>query len=391
MSGYPGSRSRRPRRNTAHNEPLLLSQQNRSRHGGGAPARIHHSQRQRGASGGVELIDFGATAPTYRPPHSLSDLPIVDAEAVHESVPRQRQQRQQQRQQYPHHPVQHRNLLAAAEEFNVNPARDLAIPCFSHGCCCCQCVRTQEIGFSEQCGEFQEILGPGLHCMLWPFNSIGGRLTLRVQQLDVVCETKTSDHVFVRIHIVVLFRVAVVQAYEAYYRLSDPRIQIETYVLDVVRSAVPGRTLDEVFASKHEIAETLLLRLHQGTRQYGYEITETLVTDVIPNDIVKAAMNEVNASRRIKDAAPYKADALRIGIIKEAEGRVEARFLSGVGTANQRRAIAQGLKETVEVWTDDVRLVMPAKDVMDILLVSQYFDVLNAVGSKGSNSSMILK
>jgi regulator of protease activity HflC (stomatin/prohibitin superfamily) len=230
-----------------------------------------------------------------------------------------------------------------------------------------------------------------LHCMLWPVNSISGRLTLRVQQLDVVCETKTSDHVFVRIHVVVLFRVAVVQAYEAYYRLSDPRIQIETYVLDVVRSAVPGRTLDEVFASKREIAETLLLRLHQGTRQYGYEITETLVTDVIPNDIVKAAMNEVNASRRVKDAAPYKADALRVGIIKEAEGRVEARYLSGVGTANQRRAIAHGLKETVEVWTDDVRLVMPAKDVMDILLVSQYFDVLNAVGSNDSSSSMILR
>jgi regulator of protease activity HflC (stomatin/prohibitin superfamily) len=332
----------------------------------------------------------GPAATSYRPPHSLSDLPVVDAEAVHESVPRQRQQRQQHRQQYPHHSVQHRTLLAAAEDSNVNPARDLAIPLFSHGLCCCQCVRTQEIGFAEQCGEFQEILGPGLHCMLWPVNSISGRLTLRVQQLDVVCETKTSDHVFVKIHIVVLFRVAVVQAYEAYYRLSDPRIQIETYVLDVVRSAVPGRTLDQVFASKREIAETLLLRLHQATRQYGYEITETLVTDVIPNDIVKAAMNEVNASRRVKDAAPYKAEARRVGIIKEAEGRVEARHLSGIGTANQRRAIAQGLKETVEVWTDDVRLVMPAKDVMDILLVSQYFDVLSAVGSN-SNSSLIVK
>jgi regulator of protease activity HflC (stomatin/prohibitin superfamily) len=381
-SAFPGSRSRRSRRNATHSEPLLPPHQDWSRHGA-TPARIH-SQRQR-ASPGLELTDIGTTAPSYRPPHSLSDLPIVDAEAVHGSVPRQRQQH---RQQYPHHPVHHRTLLAAAEEFNVNPAIDRAIPLFSHGCCCCQCVRTQEVGFSEQCGEFQEILGPGLHCMLWPVNSISGRLTLRVQQLDVVCETKTSDHVFVKIHICVLFRVAIVQAYEAYYRLSDPRIQIETYVLDVVRSAVPGRTLDEVFASKREIAETLLIRLHQGTRQYGYEITETLVTDVIPNDIVKAAMNEVNASRRVKDAAPYKADARRVGIIKEAEGLAEAKYLSGVGTANQRRALAHGLKETVEVWTEDVRLVMPAQDVMDILLVSQYFDVLNAVGS---NSSLILK
>jgi regulator of protease activity HflC (stomatin/prohibitin superfamily) len=336
----------------------------------------------------VELTDIDTLATSYRPPHSVSDLPIVDAEAVHESVPRQRQQRQQHRQQYPHHPVQHRTLLAAAETANVNPAIDLAIPLLSHGFCCCQCVRTQEVGFSENCGEFKEILGPGLHCMLWPYNSISGRLSLRVQQLDVVCETKTSDHVFVRVHIVVLFRVAIIQAYEAYYRLSDPRIQIETYVLDVVRSAVPGRTLDQVFESKREIAETLLIRLHQGTREYGYEITETLVTDVIPNDIVKAAMNEVNASRRVKDAAPYKAEARRVGIVKAAEGLAEAKHLSGVGTANQRRALAHGFKETVEVWTEDVRLeAMPAKEVMDILLVSQYFDVLTAVSS---NSSLIL-
>jgi hypothetical protein len=101
-------------------------------------------------------------------------------------------------------------------------------------------------------------------------------------------------------------------------------------------------------------------------------------------------MNEVNASRRVKDAAPYKAEARRVGVIKEAEGRVEARYLSGVGTANQRRAIAHGLKETVEVWTDDVRLVMPVKDVMDILLVSQYFDVLTAVGSNSCNSSSLI-
>lgn len=378
---YPGSRSRRSRKNTTRSEPLLPPQ-DYSRHGA-APRK--HSQRHRSASGGVELTDVGPPAATmYRPPHSRSDLPVVDTEVVHQSVPRQTQQRQE----YPHHPEHHRTILAAAEEFNVNPASDLAIPLFSHGICCCQCVRTQEVGISEQCGEFQEILGPGLHCMMWPVNSISGRLTLRVQQLDVVCETKTSDHVLVKIHIVVLFRVSVFQAYEAYYRLSDPHIQIETYVLDVVRSAVPARTLDEVFASKREIAETLLIRLHQGTRQYGYEISEVLLTDVVPNDIVKAAMNEVNASRRSKDAAPYKAEARRVRIIKEAEGLVEARYLSGVGTANQRRALAHGLNETVEVWTDDVRMVMPAKDVMDILLVSQYFDVLSAVGK---NSSMILK
>jgi regulator of protease activity HflC (stomatin/prohibitin superfamily) len=393
-SAFPGSRRRpqqsrnnRPQRsrntnnNTDHSESLL-PHQDWSRNGGAPAARMN--SRRRAGSGGVELTATTTAASSYRPPsHTLSDLPVVDAHVAQDLIRQQvLQLTQQTQQQYPHH-----SLLQAAAKPNVNPAVDLAIPCISHGCCCCQCVRTQEVGFTEQCGEFQEIIGPGLHCMAWPVNSISGRLSLRIQQLDFICNTKTKDHVFCRIHIVILFRVALVRAYDAYYRLSDPKIQIETLTLDVVRSTAPSMTLDQLFASRHEIAETLLIRLQQGTREYGYEIVETLVTDVVPNDIVKAAMNEINASKRLKDAVPYKAEARRIAIVKEAEARVEAQYLLGVGVANQRRALVNGLKESVEVWTEDVRLVMPAKDVMDILLVSQYFDVLTAVST---NSSMIL-
>jgi regulator of protease activity HflC (stomatin/prohibitin superfamily) len=251
-----------------------------------------------------------------------------------------------------------------------------------------QCVRTQEIGFIEQCGEFQEILGPGCYCMAWPVNTISDRLSLRIQQLEIVCETKTSDHVFVKMHVVILFRVALVRAYEAFYRLSHPHVQIETCVLDVVRSSVPIMTLDEVFVGRHEIAETLLIRLQQAMREYGFEISETLVTDVVPNDAVKAAMNEINASRRLKEAAPYKAEAARIEVVARAQAAAEGRYLSGVGLANQRRALARGLKESVETWTDDVRMLMGAKEVMDVVLLSQYIDVLTAVSS--NNSSMIL-
>jgi len=371
-SGYPGSRrrSRRVPQQAAHSsEPLLspgLDWPSSNSGARGPPAR------RRDVGGSVELT---RAASAYRPPQTLSDLPIVDALNV---VPRQQHQRQQR----------HTHLLPAIDQPNVNPAVDLAIPFFSHGCCCMQCVRTQEIGFIEQCGEFQEILGPGCYCMAWPVNTISDRLSLRIQQLEIVCETKTSDHVFVKMHVVILFRVALVRAYEAFYRLSHPHVQIETCVLDVVRSSVPIMTLDEVFVGRHEIAETLLIRLQQAMREYGFEISETLVTDVVPNDAVKAAMNEINASRRLKEAAPYKAEAARIEVVARAQAAAEGRYLSGVGLANQRRALARGLKESVETWTDDVRMLMGAKEVMDVVLLSQYIDVLTAVSS--NNSSMIL-
>ena len=74
-----------------------------------------------------------------------------------------------------------------------NPAKDLAWDCCSHGCFCIQCVRTQEIGISENCGAFDGIVGPGLYCGVWPCSSIVSRLSLRVQQLDITIETKTKD------------------------------------------------------------------------------------------------------------------------------------------------------------------------------------------------------
>jgi regulator of protease activity HflC (stomatin/prohibitin superfamily) len=267
---------------------------------------------------------------------------------------------------------------------NQNPAIDLAIPLFSHGCCCCQCVRTQEIGFTEDCGRFDEILGPGFHCTLWPFNTISGRLTLRIQQLDVTCETKTADNVFIQVTFCVLYRVAVWRSYEAYYRLTDPRIQIQACVLDVVRSTVPAHlTLDRLFHDKRAIADAVFTRLQREMLEYGYEIIDTLVTDVSPNQRVKNSMNEIYASRRIKQAAAHKGEAQKLLRICQAQAQVECDFLHGVGTAKQRREIVEGMQESVHMWTEiDVRIVKPdQKQVMDLLLVTQYLDVLNEVSS----------
>lgn len=250
----------------------------------------------------------------------------------------------------------------------------------AQGCLCVQCIRTQEVGIVEDLGQFKKLLSPGLHLMCWPFSGVVGTLSLRIQQLDVYCETKTKDNVFVQVAVAVQYRVLTSSAYEAFYRLTDPRGQIQSYVFDVIRSTIPKMELDESFASKDEIAGNVQQSLTQVMQDYGYEIKNTLVTDISPDSKVKASMNEINASRRLKEAASHKAEADKTRLVKAAEADAEARYLSGLGVARQRKAIVQGLQSSVAEFSTEVKGTTP-KDVMDILLLSQYFDTLSAVGA----------
>jgi len=254
------------------------------------------------------------------------------------------------------------------------------------GFCCLTCVRTQEVAVVEQCGQFSKLIEPGLHFVLWPLQGIVGTLSLRIKQLDIRCETKTKDNVFVNVNVAVQYRVMTESAYDAYYRLSDPSGQIQSYVFDVIRSTVPRLELDAAFASKEDIATATLNQLDKVMKDYGYQILSTLVTDLSPDARVKASMNEINAAKRLKEAATHKAEADKIQQVKAAEADAEARYLSGLGVARQRKAIVQGLQSSVSEFSEEVDGASP-KDVMDILLLSQYFDTLSSVGA----NSLILE
>eukprot|EP00559_Dactyliosolen_fragilissimus_P008821 CAMPEP_0184857186 /NCGR_PEP_ID=MMETSP0580-20130426/2355_1 /TAXON_ID=1118495 /ORGANISM="Dactyliosolen fragilissimus" /LENGTH=283 /DNA_ID=CAMNT_0027352641 /DNA_START=156 /DNA_END=1007 /DNA_ORIENTATION=- len=250
----------------------------------------------------------------------------------------------------------------------------------SLGCACCVCARTQEVGIVEDLGQFKRLIDPGFHCICFPISQVAGTLSLRIQQLDVICETKTKDNVFIQVAVAVQYRIITRSAYDAYYRLSDPRGQIQSYVFDVIRSTVPRLELDEAFASKQDIASAVKNQLDQVMMDYGYEIIASLVTDLSPNARVKASMNEINASKRLKEAASQKAEADKVQQVKAAEADAEARYLSGLGVARQRKAIVEGLQESVSVFSKEVKGATP-KDVMDILLLSQYFDTLSTIGA----------
>ncbi|CAI5998170.1 unnamed protein product [Closterium sp. NIES-64] len=219
----------------------------------------------------------------------------------------------------------------------------------------------------EHFGRFVKALDPGCHCVPWCCcYRPAGLMSLRVRQLDVRCETKTKDNVFVTVVASIQYQAIREQIEDAFYKLQDPQAQIRSYVFDVVRASVPKMDLDRVFEVKNEIAHTVEEELEKAMRTYGYRIVQTLIVDVEPDHRVKAAMNEINAAQRIRMATQEKAEAEKILQVKKAEGEAEAKYLAGVGVARQRQAIVDGLRDSVLGFSDQVPGTTP-KDVLDMV------------------------
>ncbi|BCX13926.1 MAG: protease [Candidatus Dojkabacteria bacterium] len=248
-------------------------------------------------------------------------------------------------------------------------------------------VEQQTVAIVERFGKFSRLSGPGLHFKIPLIERIAGRLSLRVQQLDVVAETKTKDNVFVHITVSVQYFVIPEKVYEAFYKLDDPKEQINSYVFDVIRSRVPRISIDKLFEEKEEIAQAIKVELNDTMQAFGFEILNSLVTDINPDAKVKEAMNEIIAAERLKVAAKEKAEAAKIMKVKEAEADAESKALQGKGIADQRTAIVNGLKESVEDFQSGIPGTS-AQDVMNLVLMTQYFDTLQSLGQT-SNTILI--
>lgn len=254
------------------------------------------------------------------------------------------------------------------------------------GCCCCKCVNTGEIGLIEKFGRFNRVARAGLTFVMWPLEDVAGLQTLRVQQLDVLTESKTKDDVTVHVKVAVQYQVIPDKVYDAFYRLTRPELQIRAYVDDVVRSTMPRMTLDTAFEAKEDVARSVKESLDKVMHEYGYQIMQALVTDLQPDVKVRNAMNEINAAKRQKLAAAEKAEADKILLVKAAEAESEAKYLSGVGVARQRKAIVDGFKDSVLDFTGGVEGTTP-KDIINMMMVTQYLDMLKDVGQCPTNST----
>ncbi len=247
-------------------------------------------------------------------------------------------------------------------------------------------VKQQTAVIVERFGRFHSIRHSGLQMKIPMIDRISARLGLKIQQLDVIVETKTLDDVFVKLKISVQYVVLREKVYEAFYKLEYPHDQITSYVFDVVRAEVPKMKLDDVFVKKDDIAIAVKSELQQAMLDYGYDIIKTLVTDIDPDAQVKAAMNRINASEREKIAAQFEGDAARILIVEKAKAEAESKRLQGMGIADQRREIARGLEESVEVLN---KVGINSQEASALIVVTQHYDTLQSIGEE-TNTNLIL-
>jgi len=248
-------------------------------------------------------------------------------------------------------------------------------------------VKQQTAVLVERFGRFRSVRSAGLQLKIPLIDRIAGRVSLKIQQLDVLVETKTKDDVFVKTKVSVQYRILPDAVYDAFYKLENPHDQITSYVFDVVRAEVPKMGIDDVFERKDNIAVAIKRELSEAMQSYGYGIVQALVTDIDPDAAVKVAMNRINAAERERLAAEYEGDAERIRIVAKATAEAESKRLQGRGIADQRREIAKGLEESVEMLN---HVGINSQEASALIVVTQHYDTLQAMGTQNHSTLILL-
>ncbi|MGI9530266.1 SPFH domain-containing protein [Lutimonas sp.] len=248
-------------------------------------------------------------------------------------------------------------------------------------------VKQQTAFIIERFGKYQSIRFAGLQIKIPFIDRIAARLSLRIQQLDVVVETKTQDDVFVQLKISVQYQILRDKVYDAYYKLQNPHEQLTAYIFDLVRAEIPKMILDDVFEKKDDVAFAVKRDLKEAMLEYGYDIVKALVTDIDPDSSVKEAMNRINAAEREKLAAQHEGDAQRILIVERAKAEAESKRLQGKGIADQRREIARGLEESVDTLN---KAGINPQEASALIVITQHYDTLQSIGADSSSNLILL-
>ena len=251
-------------------------------------------------------------------------------------------------------------------------------------------IPQQQMGIVERLGKFNRVIGPGLNFVIPILERVAGRESIRIRQLDVPVETKTKDNVFVNLGVSVQYVAVSGKIFDAFYRLTDVEMQITSYVYDVVRGEVPKKTLDEVFETKEDLAQIIKSDLSDSMDDFGYAIIKSLITDIDPAPNVKAAMNQINATARLLVAAENEAEADKIRQVKSAEAEAESKKLQGEGIAQQRAAIIEGFKDSINDLKQVTGSEVETQDVMNMVMMVQYFDALRDIGTSGQNNAVLI-
>ena len=257
-------------------------------------------------------------------------------------------------------------------------------------------VQQQNAYIIERLGKYNRIVGPGFHFKIPVLERVAAKVGMRTNQIDFRIDAKTKDNVTVTMDIAAQYHVSYDQngvgqrgngVYRSYYMLSEPINQMRAYLIDALRSAVPGYTLDEVFDKKDSIASDVNATVSAMMREYGYDLVSTLITSIgLPPD-VEQSMNKINSAQRERIAAQSLAEAERIKIVTEAKASAEAMEEAGRGIAAQRKAIADGIAESLEVIKQSG---VSTNEANELFLFTQWTDMMSEFAKKGNTSTVVL-
>lgn len=256
-------------------------------------------------------------------------------------------------------------------------------------CGCCYCISTSEVGVIESLGKYDRVEDAGCHTINCCTEALAGRLSLRIQQVEARVDTKTQDNALVVVKASIMYKVLPDRVHDAFYKFTNPSEQIKSFAANVIRGQVPSHTMDEIFVVRDEMQKALKDELEEQMASYGFQIEATLITDIDPSVEVKQAMSQIRTNACLRLAAGYEAEVNKLRIVKAAEAESEAKRLSGVGLAEQRKATILGLKSSVENFTGSVKDIA-SKDVMALLMMNQYFDALKDIAATGKGSVVFL-
>lgn len=256
-------------------------------------------------------------------------------------------------------------------------------------CGCCFCISTAQIGLVESLGKYDRLAEPGCHCLNPCTESLSGRLSLRLQACEAKVDSKTSDNAIVVVSASIHYKVLPERAQDAFYKFSNQAEQIKSFAANVIRGQVPKHSMDEIFVLRDEMQKALKEELDVQLAQYGFQIVATLITDIDPDDNVKQAMCQIRTNACLRMAAVFEGEVEKIKIVKAAEAESEAKRLSGVGLAEQRKAAINGLQTSVTSFSAACT-GMQSRDVMALLMMNQYFDALKDIATHGKGNVVFL-
>jgi len=249
-------------------------------------------------------------------------------------------------------------------------------------------VPQNHVAVVEFLGKYQRTLSAGLNFVIPILERVSVQVNLAIRNFLFELDAVSKDKVQVRLKSNLIYAVSVGKVTQYWYELTDPKQTIASFVENYVRSFVATQTHEELLEKREEISAYLVQHLNEKFMAWGIIIHGYQLMDIVFPTVITDAMSRVVASQRLREAAMNEAEATKVRVVKEAEAEKESRVLLGEGVAGERQAIIDGLKRSI----DDMKGIpgLNTHEVMNLIVMSQYFDTVKAIGMSQNSKVMFI-